>query len=126
MNKDQLTSLLSRRPRRMLTNLHWRETSGVDHPANEEEGWMVMKQVTRAGSVQSLIFDKERFGTKAKAQQWAKDNDFKFGKVDETEDSWRLRQFPPGECRTGFRTIDITDGVKGALCLPSDARIDAE
>ncbi len=104
----------------MLTNLRWRETSGVDHPANEEEGWMVMKQ---AGEIQSLILSKERFETKAEAQQWAKDNDFKFGNVDETEDSWRLRQFPPGDCRTGFRTIDVTDGVKGALCLPSDARV---
>jgi hypothetical protein len=26
-----------------LTSLRWRETSGVDHPANEEEGWVVMK-----------------------------------------------------------------------------------
>lgn len=36
------------KPRRMLTNLRWRETSGVDHPANEEEGWMVMKAMGTA------------------------------------------------------------------------------
>ena len=107
----------------MLTQLRWRETSGVDHPANEEEGWMVMKSTKQAGDIQTLIFDKERFETRAEAVKWAKDNDFKSEKVDETEDSWRLRQFPPGDCKTGFRTIEITDGVKGALCLPSDARV---
>lgn len=26
-----------------LATLRWQETSGVDHPANEEEGWVVMK-----------------------------------------------------------------------------------
>lgn len=29
----------------MLTNILWQETSGVDHPANLEEGWLVMKTV---------------------------------------------------------------------------------
>lgn len=28
---------------RALVDIKWQETSGVDHPANEEEGWMVMK-----------------------------------------------------------------------------------
>ena len=27
----------------MIVGLRWEETSGVDHPANEEEGWVVMK-----------------------------------------------------------------------------------
>jgi hypothetical protein len=31
------------RPRSRLLNMTWKEVSGVDHPANEEEGWMVMK-----------------------------------------------------------------------------------
>lgn len=47
MNKDQFDSLF-KAPRRMLTNLRWKETSGVDHPANEEEGWMVMKAMGTA------------------------------------------------------------------------------
>lgn len=29
--------------RYLLTNIDWEETSGVDHPANQVEGWMVMK-----------------------------------------------------------------------------------
>ncbi len=29
--------------RRKIVSLDWQETSGVDHPANEEEGWLVMK-----------------------------------------------------------------------------------
>lgn len=32
-----------KRPLRMLTNIKWKETSGVDEPANEEEGWIIMK-----------------------------------------------------------------------------------
>ena len=34
--------------RRMLATLRWEETSGVDHPANEEEGWAVMKSADGA------------------------------------------------------------------------------
>ena len=32
-----------KRPLRKLVNIKWKETSGVANPANEEEGWMVMK-----------------------------------------------------------------------------------
>lgn len=34
-----------KRPLRMLTNIKWKETSGVDDPANEEEGWIIMKAI---------------------------------------------------------------------------------
>lgn len=80
----------------------------------------------QAGEIQSFILDKERFKTKEDARKWARDNDAKFGNIEETENSWRLRQFPPGDCKTGFRTITVTEGVKGALCLPSRARVDAD
>lgn len=73
----------------------------------------------KATEIQTLIFDKAKFETAAEAQAWAKDHDFRSDKVDETTDSWRLRQFDPGKCREGsFGTIDVTDGVKGVVCVP--------
>jgi len=49
---SRLSELL-KHPRKMLTNIEWDETSGVDHPANEEEGWMVMKNV--GASVEDVL-----------------------------------------------------------------------
>lgn len=60
--------------------------------------------------VQTLIFSKENF-TRASAVAWAKRNKFRADKVDETENSYRLRQREPGEFQR-MRTIDITKGVK--------------
>lgn len=36
---------------RMLASIDWQETSGVDHPANLEEGWALMKAITDGGSM---------------------------------------------------------------------------
>lgn len=51
MNKDSggnTTGFFSRRPMRGLADILWKETSGVDHPANEEEGWIeLVKGATR-------------------------------------------------------------------------------
>jgi HK97 family phage portal protein len=68
-------------------------------------------------SVQSLIFAKKVFKAAESAQKWAKEHGFKFEKVDETENSWRLRQFEPAKCRQGsFRTISLARGVNAAIC----------
>jgi len=68
--------------------------------------------VLAAGSmtIQTLIFSKEKF-SKAEATKWCQDHDYKTG-VDETEDSYRIRQRDPGDFADGsFRTKTITDGV---------------
>lgn len=66
--------------------------------------------------VQTLIFSKEKF-TREQARKWARDHEFRADKVDETENSFRLRQFDPSECRVGsFRTINMQDGVSGVIC----------
>jgi HK97 family phage prohead protease len=63
--------------------------------------------------VQSLIFSKEVFKTADSAKKWATDHGFNADKVDDTEDSFRLRQREPSEFdESTFRTIDITEGVK--------------
>lgn len=67
---------------------------------------------------QSFILSKKRFETRQEAVNWVKEQegDLKFGKVDETEESWRFRQREPGDFKDGsLRTIDITDGVKAVV-----------
>jgi ClpP class serine protease len=53
--------------------------------------------------IQTLIFKKSNFPTRESATKWARDHDFRADKVDETENSWRLRQQDPGKYQT-FRT----------------------
>lgn len=63
--------------------------------------------------VQTLIFSKEKF-TEAEAKSWAEDHDFSFGKVDETENSFRLRQKGPDDFQDGsLKTIDFGDEGSG-------------
>ena len=67
-------------------------------------------------AVQTLIFPKPKF-TKDAAVSWAQEHDFKASKVDETGQSFRLRQSPPG--RSGpktFRTIPFGEsGIKAVV-----------
>jgi ADP-ribose pyrophosphatase YjhB (NUDIX family) len=68
--------------------------------------------------IQSVIFSKENF-TEKQAKGWADHNDFKYGKVDETEHKFRLRQKDPSNFKKGsFRTIELTDGVKAVIGCP--------
>jgi len=61
--------------------------------------------------IQSLIMSKETFPTAAAAKKWATDHDFRADKVDETGDSFRLRQADPGDFQR-LRTITLDTGVK--------------
>jgi len=65
--------------------------------------------------VQSLIFSKEKF-TREEAVAWAKEHDFSSSKVDEKEETFRLRQREPSEFKEdSFRTIDLTEGVQAII-----------
>lgn len=65
--------------------------------------------------VQTLIFSKSSF-TRKKAQAWAKTHDFKSGGVDETEDSYRIRQRDPSRFLSdSFRTVKLAAGVSATL-----------
>lgn len=57
---------------------------------------------TGGSQVQSLVFKKTKY-SKAKAKAWAKQHGFKYGKVDDTTNTYRLRQFEPGPCE--YRTV---------------------
>jgi Escherichia/Staphylococcus phage prohead protease len=59
--------------------------------------------------VQTLIFPKAHWDSAADCKAWAKEHDFKSGDVDETEDSYRLRQRDPGDF-VRLRTICVNPG----------------
>ena len=68
-------------------------------------------------SVQSVLCSKKRFKTEKAAAKWVTDHGFKNNGVDETDEYYRYRQFPPGDCESGSdRTISLTNGVKAVTC----------
>jgi hypothetical protein len=83
------------------------------------EAWdALVATVTKQGTeVQSLILSKERFASAEAAQGWASSHDFTSGDVDETEESYRLRQFDPGDCESEPRTISLDTGVQAVVCV---------
>ncbi len=67
-------------------------------------------------TVQTLIFSKEVFQSVEEAVAWAKEHDFKFDKVDEKENTFRLRQRDPDDFVEGsYKTIDLTEGVQAVI-----------
>lgn len=74
-------------------------------------------------TVQTLVFDKDKF-TEAQAIKWVQDHDFKFSKIDEKEDSFRLRQRNPDLFQDGsFRTIEIAEGITTVLGKVKEEKI---
>ncbi len=66
--------------------------------------------------VQTLIFSKEGFKTAEEAKRWAADHGFEDAKVDETGDSFRIRQRDPADFKdSSFRTIELTKGVQAVI-----------
>lgn len=100
------------------------EKGGHEKPRKPRKPRKTLKEVLaqlkqETTEVQTLILSKENFPTRASAVKWARDHDFRSDKVDETEDSWRLRQLEPSACQEGsFRTIELTEGVKAVICRP--------
>lgn len=80
--------------------------------------------------VQTVICSKERFESAEEARTWCREHDFRVDKVDETEDSYRFRQFDPSRCQEDtFRTITLTEGVKAVICRPvkeTDSKADKD
>lgn len=79
--------------------------------------------------VQTVICSKERFASVAAASSWCRSHGFRTDKVDETDESFRFRQFDPGDCAEGgldngetFSTIRIDDGVQGVVCKKKAGR----
>lgn len=81
------------------------------------KAWIEKQRETT--EVQTIICSKDKFDSSEAAAKWCKEHDFRADKMDETEDSFRFRQFEPSKCQEdSFRTIDITEGVKAVICRP--------
>lgn len=63
--------------------------------------------------VQTLIFSKDKFSRQS-AVKWAKKHGFKATKVDEKENTYRIRQKDPDQFGT-FRTIEFKPGIKAVV-----------
>lgn len=67
-------------------------------------------------TVQSLIFAKSEFERRSSAVSWAKNHDFLFRDVDETGQSFRLRQRHPDDFdQKTLRTISLSKGVDAVI-----------
>jgi len=77
---------------------------------------MAKKRQKKPTVVQTLIFSKEKFAKAEDAKAWATEHDFRSDKIDETEDSWRLRQRNPEDFEPGsFKTIELDEGVQATI-----------
>ncbi len=91
----------------------------ADHIGTVETAFEVMQHftaITRPSTkMQTLIFSKDKF-SKDQAQSWAKAHSFVAEKIDETEDSFRIRQRDPEDFRTrSLRTIEIEEGITAVV-----------
>ena len=79
-------------------------------------------QVNKASDVQAIIFDKPKFNLSS-AKKWAKSHGFKTYTDRETDNTIRLRQFPPDKCLRSGGMKDLDDGVQGYICpVPSKVK----
>ena len=80
-----------------------------------------------AQSIQSVVFSKSESPssvnegngwTPAAARAWCAEHDMRSDKMDETDSSYRFRQFDPEECDGGFQTLteDMPVGVAMVSC----------
>jgi HK97 family phage portal protein len=72
--------------------------------------------------IQTVILSKDQFPTAAEAKAWLSAHEFKSA-LDETEGSFRARQFSPSRCQPdSYATITLTTGVKAAICTPQTSQ----
>ena len=72
----------------------------------------------QASTIVTVIFNKDNWDA-ARARKWLADHDFIQEKKDETENSLRFRQFPPGQCVAGSfaaLTRNVPKGVTLVSC----------
>ncbi|MCE5281958.1 MAG: hypothetical protein LLG93_07625 [Deltaproteobacteria bacterium] len=78
----------------------------------------------KASEIQTIILSKSAFRDSKAARAWARDHDFGSAKIDETGESFRLRQREPSEFSDrSFRTIDIAKGVKAVIGRPKGTKM---
>mgnify|MGYP006277457609 CR=1 FL=1 len=73
-------------------------------------------QVNKQSSVQALVFSKDKF-TKRTSLKWAKSHHFKYDTIRETENTYRIRQFPSSDCKESGGMKELDDGVQAYICI---------
>lgn len=83
--------------------------------------------VEKASKVQSVLVPTDGF-TRDEAKTWVEEHGFTAKKIDETDDFFRFRQFPPDDCTKDPRMITLSakDGVKAVICETEKAAEGAE
>jgi hypothetical protein len=69
--------------------------------------------LSEASKVQSLIFDINKYTTDS-AKDWASSHGFRSSKVDEKENTIRLRQQSPSKSKE-YRTKEFGKGIKAVI-----------
>ena len=101
---------------------YWNDEPSDSAVEVNEDGTIVPAEKADATTVQSVICAKSRFKSASEAGKWVRDHDYKAGEPDETETSYRYRQFEPGTCQdNSFRTINLTRGVSAVICRKKSA-----
>jgi len=78
----------------------------------------------KASDVQALIFDKPKFNRQS-AIRWARGHGFKTYTDRETENTIRLRQFPPEKCLRSGGMKQLEEGVQAYIC-PTASKVKSE
>jgi Putative phage serine protease XkdF len=69
-----------------------------------------------AAEPQSVVIPKDKFSLE-EARQWLRDHDYEVPEVDETEASYRFRQFPPSQCIAGsYASMPLPNGITLVVC----------
>lgn len=88
--------------------------SGNEHPyPKSAPPFARSKEARKSMQIQSLLFSRDSW-TVAKAKKWAKDNGYKYGKVDVTDEYIRIRQLDPKKFKVK-RTITLGRGIRAVV-----------
>jgi len=94
---------------------------GLFETEADVEQFLQEENIGQSTIIQTLIFDKTVFETAGEAVEWARTHGFGADKIDETDDSFRIRQMDPSEFQPdSFRTIDIRRGVSAVIGRPRE------
>lgn len=140
--QEELARILARRGERIISTYSGDVIPGAELPHGARrmiqltlDSWAVVESsplhVEEKGTrIQSVIFSKTespddvnngRGWTMTAAKRWLEEHNFRHDKVDETNRSYRFRQFPPGDCEPrSFRTLkeNFPNGISAVICRP--------
>lgn len=82
-------------------------------------------QGAESSDIQALVFDKDKF-TRSSAKSWATSHGFTANTIRETENTYRIRQFPPENCKDSGGMTTLDEGVQGYVCITQTSKSSKE